>query len=571
MNRFWLFILYFLGVAILCLVGGTFGFWAALFVFLLFAGGYFIFKKSKISSINQKTQDAFYAQVAIEVQSKDFKPDIVARAAAESNGNKDLAQSLYIKYRVEQLMTDFKGRQSKLNRELWMKNGGSFLLMLVIMVIVRTVVSSLINPPTKSSQMPADAIPINQFNPATAVPVSQTTDVPAGYVLDNNLEDNAKQIIVTKSSLTLPPPDDNATSQADTIEVTLKNIGFNVVERVDLAIKWSTKDGYFENEEEMNDFTGGQLITPKSEGIIKDVVTLQKHTVDETFSIYVKRVKFRDYIYHIGRQSLPIDGFPKAALLITDIQRFDNMVSCENFLNDNKSNYVEAKCSPQNEAITKMIDYEATSEQYCVQYVKYNGQPIKMFIDIAPKWVKAGQDTSFADGFIQKVKENGGKGFYTCVSPQGVKHEYFDNFDEANIIDNSTTSTGASRKYYLIIKTDDKSYPPPTDIIQGYGNLNSCNSTLDGMLKTTKYHMECQPYDSKVEKIFFNQPIEDWYLRLDPTMKMNLNVAMVFNFKVKPNEDTVFSLAQKWAKGAKANNPKMEALLISPDGRTWNY
>jgi hypothetical protein len=265
--------------------------------------------------------------------------------------------------------------------------------------------------------------------------------------IDTNMQtmdetNNAKQILVTKSAVALQPPDDTGENQGDTIEVTLKNIGFNVVQRIDLAIKWFTKDGYFLNEERIDDFTDGQIITPKSDSDFKKVVNLQKHTVNETFTIYVKRAKFRDYIYFIGKQRLPIDGSPRNPLPITNIQRFDNLALCTDFLNNNKSNYIDTTCSPQNETITKMIDYQATSEQYCVQYALYNEDPVRMIIDIVPAWVK--QDASVADGFTQIIKENGARGNLTCVSSQGEKQEYFNNFDEAATTDNTAASTEAS-------------------------------------------------------------------------------------------------------------------------------
>ena len=125
------------------------------------------------------------------------------------------------------------------------------------------------------------------------------------------------------------------------------------------------------------------------------------------------------------------------------------------------------------------------------------------------------------------------------------------------------------RRYYLDIKANAPNYN--SDIIQGFTSLSDCSNTLNGMLKTATAPMECKPFDSRIAKIFFNEPIEDWYFRLDPTLKMGLEIAMVFSFKDKPKEDTMFSLAKQAVNGARVKNPKIDGLLVSPEGKTWNY
>jgi hypothetical protein len=58
--------------------------------------------------MNQELEDLFYEQVAREIAEKNYQPASMARAVEKSAGNPDLAKSLYVKFRVEQLARDFK-------------------------------------------------------------------------------------------------------------------------------------------------------------------------------------------------------------------------------------------------------------------------------------------------------------------------------------------------------------------------------------------------------------------------------------------------------------------------------
>jgi hypothetical protein len=118
-NKFIIFTMYLMTIAVLCFVGSEGNSWFALFVFLLGIGGFFIFKKGKRSFNREKKQDSFYEQVAHEISLKDLKPDVMAKAAANSRGSKERAQSLYIEYRVEQLLREDEEGQKNENRRYW--------------------------------------------------------------------------------------------------------------------------------------------------------------------------------------------------------------------------------------------------------------------------------------------------------------------------------------------------------------------------------------------------------------------------------------------------------------------
>ena len=53
---------------------------------------------------NEHLQDKLWTQVGEEVARKEYSPGPMAKAVAESNGNRDLVQSLYIKFRREELL-----------------------------------------------------------------------------------------------------------------------------------------------------------------------------------------------------------------------------------------------------------------------------------------------------------------------------------------------------------------------------------------------------------------------------------------------------------------------------------
>jgi hypothetical protein len=53
--------------------------------------------------MNQELEDQLYARVAQEIATKEYQPAPMARAMERAAGNADIARSLYIKFRVEQL------------------------------------------------------------------------------------------------------------------------------------------------------------------------------------------------------------------------------------------------------------------------------------------------------------------------------------------------------------------------------------------------------------------------------------------------------------------------------------
>ena len=58
--------------------------------------------------MDKKLEDQFYEQIAREIAASNYQPAPMARAVEKSAGNPDLAKSLYVKFRVEQLARDFK-------------------------------------------------------------------------------------------------------------------------------------------------------------------------------------------------------------------------------------------------------------------------------------------------------------------------------------------------------------------------------------------------------------------------------------------------------------------------------
>jgi hypothetical protein len=58
--------------------------------------------------MDKELEDQFYEQVAHEIAANNYQPAPMARAVEKSAGNPDLAKSLYVKFRVEQLTREFK-------------------------------------------------------------------------------------------------------------------------------------------------------------------------------------------------------------------------------------------------------------------------------------------------------------------------------------------------------------------------------------------------------------------------------------------------------------------------------
>ena len=63
--------------------------------------------------MNQKIEAAVYEQVAQEVERNEFQLGLMAKATARANGDRNLAQSLYIQYRVEQILKDLDDAAQK--------------------------------------------------------------------------------------------------------------------------------------------------------------------------------------------------------------------------------------------------------------------------------------------------------------------------------------------------------------------------------------------------------------------------------------------------------------------------
>ena len=63
------------------------------------------------------TDQQAYDLVASEIQSGQLKPGIWARSLAESAGNKNLAESLYIEFRAEEIISIHRAKQARIERE----------------------------------------------------------------------------------------------------------------------------------------------------------------------------------------------------------------------------------------------------------------------------------------------------------------------------------------------------------------------------------------------------------------------------------------------------------------------
>ena len=59
------------------------------------------------------TEDDAYSQVAAELTARDLKPGLWAKALADALGNENLAKSIYIKARAEQLLAECRAEQLK--------------------------------------------------------------------------------------------------------------------------------------------------------------------------------------------------------------------------------------------------------------------------------------------------------------------------------------------------------------------------------------------------------------------------------------------------------------------------
>ena len=57
--------------------------------------------------MDKELEDQFYEQVAREITANNYQPAPMARAVEKSAGNSDLAKSLYIKFRIEQLVREY--------------------------------------------------------------------------------------------------------------------------------------------------------------------------------------------------------------------------------------------------------------------------------------------------------------------------------------------------------------------------------------------------------------------------------------------------------------------------------
>ncbi len=101
-----------------------------------------------MASRKEELRKAFYHQVAEEIKNGYFHPRIKDRAAAESKGNEKLAEGLYIKGRVEQLLerqTDRLWEMDKESRRKIRRNGRLIVLLsaLILVALVYLVKSIL--------------------------------------------------------------------------------------------------------------------------------------------------------------------------------------------------------------------------------------------------------------------------------------------------------------------------------------------------------------------------------------------------------------------------------------------
>lgn len=67
--------------------------------------------------MNKELEDQFYEQVAREIAASNYQPAPMARAVEKSAGNPDLAKSLYVKFRLEQLVREYDQETRRRQRE----------------------------------------------------------------------------------------------------------------------------------------------------------------------------------------------------------------------------------------------------------------------------------------------------------------------------------------------------------------------------------------------------------------------------------------------------------------------
>jgi hypothetical protein len=67
--------------------------------------------------MDKELEDQFYEQVAREIAASNYQPAPMARAVEKSAGNPDLAKSLYVKFRLEQLIREYDQEIRRRQRE----------------------------------------------------------------------------------------------------------------------------------------------------------------------------------------------------------------------------------------------------------------------------------------------------------------------------------------------------------------------------------------------------------------------------------------------------------------------
>jgi hypothetical protein len=65
------------------------------------------------------TEEEAYALVAAELQERNLKPGLWAKALAESVGNENVAKSLYLKFRAAQLLRDYQAAKERRESEVF--------------------------------------------------------------------------------------------------------------------------------------------------------------------------------------------------------------------------------------------------------------------------------------------------------------------------------------------------------------------------------------------------------------------------------------------------------------------
>ena len=98
--------------------------------------------------INPHGADAVYKQVGEEIARKEFSPGAMARAVAESMGDKSLVESLYVEFRFEELVRELEREiRTKIQQRedaakpytFWTQlnnKGGNFIVLVTIVVLI---------------------------------------------------------------------------------------------------------------------------------------------------------------------------------------------------------------------------------------------------------------------------------------------------------------------------------------------------------------------------------------------------------------------------------------------------